>query len=264
MIVIGISLIYDVLGFLNIAHGSFYMLSIFLAYSMVQFTNFIVVLVLVPIIITGIGMVLEKYVFRKMEGNIGASVIFTTGLMFFMEQIVLMIWGGGYINIISPIQQSLFIFGESIPLYRILLILLAVIILFSFWSFLRKTNYGLKIRAIANNRMEAASIGINIDLHLTMFFGICILLTSIGSVLAAPTVGGFYLMDVDFVILAFIVFLVGGPGSIKGTIVASLLVVFSEYIIILFASPVIGRTVSLSFLIAVLVFKPEGIYPGEI
>lgn len=265
LVSIGLNLIFSITGFFNVAHGSFFMLSIFLTFTLLnRGMNFILVFVTVPIFLAAIFMGLEKSIFRRVEGDTGASVLLTVGLMICLQQIALASWGGGYITLSPVLKGTIKLFGISISQYDLFVSAFVAFLLLTFRLFLTKTDYGRKIRAISNNRIEAASVGINIDIYLVIIFGMLMIMNAWGGILASPFVGGHYLMGLEMLILAIVVTNVGGVGSLRGTIVAAFSLAFIENIFLIWFEPIISRVAALTILVGVLMLKPEGIYPGEI
>jgi len=260
LICIGLSLVFSIMALFNLSHASFYMLAVFLGYTVVDTTgSYLLAIVVVPIFLAAVGGVMERYVLRRLEGNIAAGVIATIGFLQFFEQSTLGIFGGQYIYMNAPVEMQYKIAGVSIDLYDILMIAVCLVLLYLLRLFLMKTRYGLSIRALADDRENAAAIGINVNRILILIFSLAMFLAAVGGILAGPIVGGFYLMDIDMLISACIITVVGGVGSVYGAIAASFLIVFTEYTAILFIDPLEARLISFGILIVVLLIQPEGL-----
>lgn len=265
IVAIGLNLMFSITEFFNVAHGSFYMLSIFITFTLLNHgVNYILVFFIVPAMLASIFMAMERTIFRRVEGDVGASVLLTVGLMIVTQQTALRVWGGGYISLGAPITGSINILGVSASLYDLFVIAFVTLLLLGFRFFLNRTNYGRRIRAISNNRTEAAAVGININLYLVLIFGLLMVMNVWGGILASPFVGGHYTMGLEMLVLAIVVINVGGKGSLRGTILASFLFGFIENIFLLRFTPIESRVAALVILIGILMLKPEGIYPGEI
>lgn len=266
LISIGLTLVFDIMDFFNMVHGIFFMMPIMLLYflSPLVFNNYLLTGAAAIAIMVLLAIFLEKFVFRRVEGRIGASVILTIALLFIFEQVTLWFSGGQHISFPDPIEISFSLGGVNFAGYDFILIISSLLLLLTFRHFLRNTEYGRNIRAIANNRTQAAVVGINIDRYLTLLFVVCMVLTTTGALLAAPITGAFYTSDIPILILACIVIITGGIGSIKGAVMASFIIVYAEYIALNCVPPTLARATALGIMVAVLVLKPEGISPGEI
>jgi branched-subunit amino acid ABC-type transport system permease component len=263
---IGLTLLFRILKFFNIAHGTFVMLTIFLTYWLinVQSLSFFQALVVAPILITIFGLIVERTIFRPVEGDIDNSVLLTTGFMIFFQQVILAIFGGTAINLQAPITQRLTMFGESFPLYDLFMALVSTAAIGGFWMFLMYTNTGLRIRALADDREEAQTIGININRYLALVFGICIYITSLGAVLIIPYLGGHYLIGLDVLVVTIVIAWTGGAGSVRGAIAASLLFSVTEYTLLQGFTPTFARILSLTLLIGIVLVRPQGLIPAKI
>lgn len=260
LICIGLSIVFDILRLFNMSHTSFYMLAVFLAYTIVNITgSYVLAIIIVPIFLAVVGGVLEKIILRRVEGKLAAGVILTIGLLQFFEQITLGIFGGQYIYMKAPIEKQINALGVGIDLYEVTIIIVCIALLYLLRVFLKKTRYGMSIRAVADDRETAAALGININRILILIFSLSMFLAAVGGILAIPMVGGFYLMDIDMLILGCIIVVVAGVGSIYGAILASFLVIFSEYTAILFINPTEARLISFGILILILLIQPGGL-----
>lgn len=263
---IGLTLIFRILKFFNIAHGTFVMLTIFLTHWLMttHAVGFFTALLVAPLLITAFGVVVERTIFRPVEGNIDASVLLTTGFMILFQQIILAMFGGTSISMQSPIRESVTIMGESLPLYDLFMAIVSMTAIGGLWLFLMYTRPGLTIRAIADDREEARNIGTNIDRYLALVFALSIFITTLGGVLIIPYVGGHYLIGLDILVVTIVIAWTGGAGSIRGALLASLLFAFTEYTLLFQFTPSIARIASLGLLIAIVVVRPKGLIPARI
>ncbi len=263
LIALGLSLIFGVMGIVNMAHGDIYMLGAVIALSLSPFIgNFWVGLVAVPLIIAVLAIPVERYVLRPYEGHHSVTMIATTGISFILQQAALATFGGVPKKMDNPWPVAFDFLGVSYEGYRLLIAAISIIILVGIWLFLYRTNYGVLIRASIQDRAMASAMGINVNNVLVTTFVIGSVLAALGGVLAAPITQVFYLMGNDVVLLAFIVVIIGGLGSLGGTLVAALSICALEGILAAFLTPTQSKAAILIIMVIVLMIRPRGLF-GE-
>jgi len=262
LIAIGLTLVFGVLRIVNAAHGEFYLLGALIAWLFSLKFNFWAALFVAPLIVGFAGIAIERGILRPIEDNPIITLIVTLGLMLIIQQSALIIFGGAPQRVKLPIPDLIQIFGYTYPVYRFVVTIIAGIVLILLWIFLYKTNLGMLARASQADRELAMMMGVDVNYVYMITFGIGAALAALAGVLAAPIVTVFFLMGIDALILSFIITIVGGLGSVKGTFLAAILIGEVEGIVSVFASPIIARVVSLLILCVVLVIKPTGMW-GE-
>ncbi len=160
----------------------------------------------------------------------------------------------------DPFPVIVHIFGVNYPAYRILIALISLLILGALWVFLYKTSYGILIRATIQDREMASAVGINDNKILMSTFAMGGGLAAIGGVLAAPISQVFYLMGTDVILLCFIVVILGGLGSLKGTLIASLGICVLESALTVVLRPFEARAAIFAVMIFVLIVRPRGLF----
>lgn len=261
LIAIGLTLIFGVMGIVNMAHGDLYMVGAVVSYYVSKFLdNFWLSLLLGPLLALGLAVPLERIIVRPYAGNPSGSMIATVGLSFIIQQLALAIYGGVPNKIPDPMEASILLFGLSYPTYRIFVAMVSLTILGALWLFLYRTSLGILIRATMQDREMASAMGINTGRILIITFAIGTVLAVLGGVLAAPIRQVFYLMGNDVVLLCFIVVIIGGLGSLKGTFITSLLLCSLEGLLSGFLPPVLARAVTFGLMVVILLWKPRGIY----
>ena len=224
----GLTLIFGMMGVLNFAHASFFMLGAYFAYQISEFVGFYPALFIAPIIIAFVGALVEKYGLRRVHkfGHV-AELLFTFGLFYIIEEIVQMIWGKvpvGY-HIPSSMDFSLFtIMGMSYPAYQMFTLAVSVGIFVGLFFVLTKTRAGLIIKAALTHPEIVSSLGHNVPKVFMMVFGLGCALAGLAGVLAGNTLGTDPSMALFLGPIVFVVIVVGGLGSLKGALVASLLI----------------------------------------
>jgi len=261
LISLGLSLIFGVMGIVNMAHGDIYMIGAVIGLSLFSFIgNFWLALLIVPLIVAFIAAPVERFILRPYEGHHSVTMIATTGISFILQQIVLATYGGIPKKMLNPWPVSFNLFGVDYEGYRLLIAAVSIIILIALWLFLYKTSYGILIRASIQDRNMASAMGIDVNKVLIMTFVIGSVLAAIGGVLAAPVTQVFYLMGNDVVLLAFIVVIVGGLGSLEGTLLAALSLSCFEGILAAVMSPIQSKAAILVVMIIILMIRPKGFF----
>lgn len=263
LIALGLSLIFGVMGIVNMAHGDIYMLGAVLAFYLLPLSgNFWIALAAVPLIMAIIAGPVERFILRPYEGHPSVTMIATVGISFILQQLTLATYGGIPKKIVAPVDFSVNILGVSYPGYRMLVAAIAVLIIVALYLFLYRTNYGILIRASIQDRQMAAAMGINVSRVLVTTFIIGSALAAVAGVLAAPISQVFYLMGNDVVLLSFIVVIVGGLGSLGGTLITALVLCALEGMLASVLTPTQAKAAIFVIMIVVLMVRPWGLF-GE-
>ena len=224
----GLTLIFSMMGVLNFAHASFYMLGAYFAYSTTEFIGFWPALLIAPLLVGLLGAFFEKYCLRRVHkfGHV-PELLITFGLSFILLEMVQLIWGTSSVDYRVPAELSgpLFtIFGTQFPMYRGFMMLVAVLMLIAIWLLLTRTRIGLVIQAALTHPETVETLGHNVPRVFMLVFGGGAALAGLAGVIGgnafvtepgmAATVGS----------VIFVVVVVGGMGSLSGAFVASLLI----------------------------------------
>jgi branched-chain amino acid transport system permease protein len=242
MLASGLTLIFSMMGVLNFAHASIYMVGAYFAYEISRYVDYWVALVLAPILCGLFGAAIEMYGLRKVHrhGHI-AELLFTFGLAFIIEKAVQMIWGLTAVpyRVPSVLNFTLFtIYGTNFPAYRGFMLLISALMFAAIWALLTRTRIGLVIQASLTHPEMAGALGHNVPRVFTAVF-------AGGSALAglAGVIGGNYLvtepaMAFSMGPIVFVVVVFGGLGSLVGCFIASLIMGFVQtFAVVLDASP---------------------------
>lgn len=224
----GLTLIFSMMGVLNFAHASFYMLGAYFAYTISGYTGFWTGLIAAPVLVGLVGMLVERYGLRHVyrHGHI-AELIFTFGLAFLIEEIVQFFWGRATKDYHEPeiLRFPLFtLFGQNFPAYKAFMIMIAVGIFIGLFAVLTRTRIGMIIQAAITHPQTVANLGHNVPLIFTSVFGVGCGLAGLAGVIAGPALGTFPGMAFVLGSIVFVVIVVGGLGSLAGALVASLLI----------------------------------------
>jgi branched-subunit amino acid ABC-type transport system permease component len=262
----GLSLIFGVCRVLNLAHGTFFMLATYLAYALPflfgdSAVSFWLVLLLGPLVLAAVGAVVEVTLFRRIYGaDLLVQLLPTIALIFIFGDIVRFIWGLPSKTVASPelFSGAVSVLGVAFPAYYGFIMIAGAVIAVALWTLVYRTRWGIMIRAIAQDREMSASLGINEAAIYTGVFATAVWLAGVAGVLSAPITGAARELDVDAVIDAFVVVVVGGLGSIPGSLLAALLIgmVRSFGILII---PQFAMAFVFGLMALVLVLRPTGL-----
>ena len=228
----GLTLIFGMMGVLNFAHASFFMLGAYIAYQINSMTNFWIALFLAPLFVAFIGGLTEKFALRRIHkyGHV-AELIFTFGLFYIIEELVQMIWGRVPVEYRIPdaLNFSLIeISGMSYPAYSMFRLFLSVAIFIALYQILAKTKTGLIIKASLTHPDMVSALGHNVPKVFSYVFGFGCGLAGLAGVLAGNVIGTEPSMALLLGPIVFVVIVVGGLGSLKGALYASLLIGFFQ------------------------------------
>lgn len=228
MLSAGLTLIFSMMGVLNFAHASFYMLGAYFAYQISTFMGFWMGLLLAPVIVGIAGAGIERYGLRKVHqyGHV-PELIFTFGLALLIEEVVQFIWGKSQMPYDPPeiLQFTLFsISGNSIPAYKVFMIFVSISIFLALLYVLTRTRVGMVIQAALSYPKTVEALGHNVPLVFMGVFGVGTALAGVAGVIAGPVLGTFPGMAFLLGSIVFVTIVIGGLGSLWGALVASLLI----------------------------------------
>lgn len=224
----GLTLIFSMMGVLNFAHASLYMLGAYFAYSISQKVGFWPALVIAPVAVGLVGALIERYGLRHVHkyGHV-AELIFTFGVAFLIEEVVQLIWGKANVDYREPeiLMFPLFtLYGTEFPAYKAFMLAVSVLIFIGLLLVLTRSRVGLIIQAAITHPNQVAMLGHNVPLVFMGVFGVGSALAGLAGVIAGPSLGTFPGMAIVLGSIVFVVIVVGGLGSLLGAFVASLLI----------------------------------------
>jgi branched-chain amino acid transport system permease protein len=223
----GLSLIYGLMKILNLTHGSYYLLGGYIGLAVIQATgSFALAVAVATLSMAAIGALMERFFLRRFHLEELPQTLLTFGFLFIFADLALWIWGGNPQTLPkpAPFAQSL-VFGEIVyPSYRLFLIAVGLLVGAALWWFQEGTRVGAMLRAGVDDEEIARALGINVSLLFTLIFALGAFLAALGGVLGGPILGVYPGADFEVLLLAFVVVIVGGLGSLKGALVGGLLV----------------------------------------
>ncbi len=264
MLAAGLTLIFGIMGVVNLAHGSFYMLGAYLAYSLSSLLGSLALAIIVGTLLSVVfGLFLEWLLFRHFyERDHLDQVLLTFGLIYIFEELRSMLWGDDVHGVTIPdlLSASIPLTDTlSYPVYRLAMSGVCVMLALALYWLISKTKLGMKIRAGAFNSAMAEALGINIKLIHAVVFALGVALASIAGMIAAPISSVYPNMGASVLIMCFVVVVIGGIGSVRGALIAALLVGLVDTFGKVLLPSVAGMLVYI-LMAAVLLWKPEGLF----
>ena len=277
----GLTLVFGIMDLVNLAHGSLYMMGGYFAASFVAWTGSFFAGALLALGATLLlGIILEVVALRPLYGRDHLDhVLGTFGLILFFNELVRLIWGPAGLSLPLPpaLNTAVDVFGIYYPIYRLLIILVSLLVALFLYLVVMKTRVGMLIRAGASNREMVGALGIDIKLLFTLVFGLGAAFAGLAGLMQAPILTVQIGMGENILILAFVVIVIGGIGSIRGAFVAAVFVGLVDTLARAFlpdllhlvlsttAASTLARALSsmLIYLLmaAVLALRPQGLFP---
>lgn len=263
LIALGLSIIFGLLDIVNVAHGDLFMLGAVLAWYLLKLTgNFWIALIIAPVVVAGLGMVIERVVLRSID--VTGSLVATFGLSLIFQESVRSTFGPTPQRILPPFQHTISVFGFDYSLYRLFAAGIAVAAILGLFAYLHRTKFGTWMRAVRQNREMATAMGIPTHLVFMVTFGLGAGLAALGGVVATPITTVEFRIGLLVLPAAFIAVVIGGLGNLPGTAVAAVLLGEVEGIASAFLSPTTARILSLIFMSVVLLLRPEGLFTRRV
>ena len=280
----GLSLIFGIMDFVNLAHGSLYMVGAFFCATITDWTDSFIIGALLAIPATAvIGFLVEIIVVRKLyQRDHLDHVLATFGLILVFDTTTQMIWGPDGLVVPLPawLDTRVTLFSDIVlPTYRIAIIGVGLAVAAGLWLLVSKTRLGMRIRAGASNRDMIGALGVDINLLFTLVFALGAVLAGLAGMMIAPITEASVGMGNGIIIVAFVVIVIGGIGSIKGAFAAAMIVGLIDtmgrsYLDSLFklfmsnqnaetSAPAISAMLIYILMAAILAFRPQGLFPPK-
>lgn len=262
---VGLALVFGVMRVVNVAHGEFFMLGAVAAWFVTTWVpgppavGFIAALVLCPLLVASVAALADTLVLKRLNYDPDATIVATIGLLYILQQAALSLYGPDARPVEAPFTLRVQFPWFGYSGYKLAVIAAAALILAGVWLLLARTKIGLVMRATQIDRETARAFGINVDRVYAGVFALGAALAAVAAVLIVPIQQAHYLMGHDPLLLSFIVVIIGGLGSLRGTLVAALLIGLSDGVISVFFSPTLAKILATLFVALVLVFRPQGL-----
>ena len=277
----GLTLTFGIMDFINLAHGSFYMIGAYLCASALSLTGSLILAVLIALIgVLVIGALVEALIARRLYQNDHLDhVLVTFGLILCFDTLVHMIWGAEGMTIPLPevLDSQISIGDLVIPVYRLVIISGGLAVAGGLYYLVNRTRLGMLIRAGASNRVMVTALGVNIDRLYMVVFAIGAAMAGFAGLLIAPITEASVGMGNEIIIIAFVVVIVGGIGSVKGAFFGALIIglidtlgrAYLDDVLKLFmpieyaetAAPALSAMAVYILMAAILGLRPQGLFP---
>ncbi len=278
---VGLSLVFGVMRVVNIAHGEFFMLGAVLAWWIATSVGghpalgFGVALVMAPLIVGALAMAADMTILKRLGYDPERTIVATIGLLYIIQQLTLMSYGPEARPVEAPFNtrlaipwfehgpegwQTIWPWGLGTTSYKLAVIGAAVLLLCGVWAVMARTRLGLVMRATQADSEMALAFGIPVERVYAITFGLGAGLAALAGVLIVPIQQAHYLMGADPLLLSFIVVIIGGLGSLPGTVLAAVLIGLSDGIISVFFSPTLAKIIATLLVALILVFRPQGLF----
>lgn len=264
----GLTLVFGIMGLINLAHGSLYMIGAYVAATVQQATGSFLVGLLVALPVAAlVGMAVEMIALRRLYPRDHLDqVLATFGLILFFNELVKIVWGPQAYFMAMPdlLSGSVDIIpGISYPAYRLAIVAAGLVVAILLYLLITRTRIGMLIRAGATNREMVNALGVNVDRLYTIVFGLGAALAALAGIMAGPILALEVGMGESILILTFVVVVIGGIGSVRGAFVAALLVGIADTFGRVLLPPAIAEMTIYILMAAILVWRPQGLFPAH-
>jgi len=262
LIAIGLNIIYGINRVINLAHGSIYALGAYFGYTLVaSVLNFFLALLIAPVMVAVVGVIIERLIIAPIRTrSMLYSLILTYGLMVFMDGLLKYIWGDQirFIEIPDFLGKTINLAGIPYPFYRFFILLATVVVMVCLMYLLERTKIGMTMRAASNIPEMVSALGINMNFVYMIVFALGCALAGIGGVIAGPLLTVYPMMGGEMLISCFVVLVIGGLGSLKGSAIAAMLVGIVQTLGYVFITDY-AMVVVYVMMALILIFMPRGI-----
>lgn len=265
LLALGLTVIFGLLGVMNFAHGELYMMGAYAGIGVIAVTHsFWIALVVAPLIVGVIGAVTEVATLRPLYRREPLyGLILTFGLALTFREAVRQIFGGDMRRILPPFPGSTPLLGMTYPNYRLFLLGAASALLLAIWLFFTRTRAGILVRAAVQDAEMLDGLGVNVPRVFTLTFAGSAALAALAGLLLAPVFTVYPQMGVEMILLAFIVVILGGMGSMGGSVVAAFAIGVTQSLFSLWMNPQRVAIAIFAIMIFVLIVRPRGFFGRE-
>ena len=264
LMALGLTIIFGLLDVINMAHGEFYALGAYAAVALLGVgVPFWWALAITPLLMAIIGYVTERALIQRVfhsKDRHTLTLLLTFGLAIIAEDALKIVFGANPLRLEAPITGATEMFGLFFPNYRLFLMAVGSLVIGAVWVVVFRTRLGAIVRAAAFDRHMAASLGVPVGVVYAGTFAFGVALAGLSGVLLAPIYSVFPTMGRDFVLIAFSVVIIGGMGSIKGAVIAGLVLTQVQAISSLYISPVWSDPLLFGIMVLTLMWRPQGLF----
>ncbi|MES2968333.1 MAG: branched-chain amino acid ABC transporter permease [Pseudomonadota bacterium] len=266
---VGLSLVFGVMRVVNVAHGEFFMLGAISAWFVTNWVGgpnwigFVAALIAAPLSVGAVAAVADRLVLKRLHYEPEATIVATIGLLYILQQAALTFYGPDARPVEPPFSFRIQFPWFGYSGYKLAVVVAAALILIAVWLLMTRSRAGLIMRATQVDRDTARAFGVDVDRVYAGVFALGAGLAAVAAVLIVPIQQAHYLMGHDPLLLSFIVVIIGGLGSLRGTLVAALVIGLSDGIISMFFSPTLAKIIATLLVALVLVFRPQGLFGAK-
>jgi len=263
---LGLSLVFGVMRIVNVAHGEFFMLGAMLAWWIAKMVpggplaGFLAALILAPALVGLLAFATERLLLRRIAYDPEATIVATIGLMFVIQQLALSVFGADAKPVAAPFTYRIAFPWFGFSGYKLFVVAASVALLLGAWWVLARTRFGLIMRVTQFDRETATAFGIPVNQVYAAVFVIGAALVAVAAVLIVPIQQAHYLMGLDPLLMSFIVVIIGGLGSIRGSVIAALIIGLADGVISMFFTPTLASIIATLAVALVLVVRPQGLF----
>ncbi|MDP3196773.1 branched-chain amino acid ABC transporter permease [Tabrizicola sp.] len=265
----GLSLVFGVMRVVNVAHGEFYMLGAVLAWAVTTMfpgppaLAFLAAVIIAPLVVAALAAAADGLILKRLNYDPEATIVATIGLLYILQQAALSLYGPNANPVTAPFEWRIQLPWFGYSGYKLFVVAAAGLVLLALWQFMTRTKAGLVMRATQVDRSTAQAFGINVDRVYMGTFALGAGLAALAGVLIVPIQQAQYLMGHDPLLLSFIVVIIGGLGSLRGTLIAALIIGLSDGVISMFFTPTLAKILATLLVAMVLVFRPQGLFGAK-
>jgi branched-chain amino acid transport system permease protein len=260
---LGLSLVFGVMRIVNVAHGELFMLGAVVTWYVSTTTgSFLMALLAAPVVAGAVAILADRLVLARIGYEPESTIVATIGLLYILQQLVLSTYGPYARPVTPPVYFRVTFPWFGYSGYKLVVAAAAAVLLAATWTALSRTRLGLYMRATQQDREMAQAFGVPVSRIYTIAFGVGAGLAAVAGALIVPVQQAHYLMGQDALLLSFVVVILGGLGSLRGTLVAAVLVGLSDAVISVLFSPTLAKIVATLLVALVLAVRGRGLF-GE-
>ena len=262
MISVGLSVIFGLMNVVNLAHGAFYVVGVYVAFTLMEVgLGFWLALILGTLAVAVLGVLTERFLLARTYGNELNEVLLTFGLAFILADMVRLIWGTNPQTLAEPAALSFRVAfaGVEFPAYRLFVVLVGCLVAALLWYFETRTRIGAIVRAGVDDREMVSALGINVTLVFAGVFAFGAGLAAFGGILGGPILGMYPDQGFDVLVVALIVVVLGGLGTWKGAFAGAVLVGMVETMGRIYF-PSLSLVIVFLLMAVVLLIRPSGLF----
>jgi len=268
LVALGLSIIYGTIGVINLAHGEFIMLGAYAAWALKTYVGLSLLpgLVLIFLGVGQFGWLVERILLRRLYRRPLDTILATWGVGVVLQQVVRLTAGGElrYVELPPSMASSVSIFGVEIAAYRIFIFVVAALLFLISWSIMNRTTFGLKLRAVVQDRDVASCFGINADRIYSLTFAYGAGLAGLAGAIVSPLKSVSPEMGTSYVVDAFMVVVLGGVQSLFGTVISAFALGEVTGVIAFLQNDTIAKATVLVLIISVIRFRPQGLFVAKV